>query len=109
MSKYVGALVALAFVVGLAATGAGGAAQGQSNDAFAASYASQHVTSVAATTQRTSCYRPEVFYDGRTEPSVSTPLLDWFGLPHGRPAPYVSVIITPTTCVPVVLASRFAR
>src|SRR5437868_14045127 len=37
MSKYVGALVALAVVVGLAATGAGGAAQGQSNDAFAAS------------------------------------------------------------------------
>src|SRR5947207_1929813 len=65
MSKYVGALVALAFVVGLAATGAGGAAQGQSNDAFAASYASQHVTSVAATTQRTSCYRPELSYDGR--------------------------------------------
>ena len=36
----------------------------------------------------------EVFYDGRTEPSVSTPLLDWFGLPHGRPAPYVSVMTT---------------
>ena len=65
MSKYVGALVALAVVVGLAATGAGGAAQGQSNDAFAASYANLHVRSVSATTLRTSCYRPEVYYDGR--------------------------------------------
>ncbi len=26
----------------------------------------------------------EVFYDGRAEPSVSVPALDFFGLPHGR-------------------------
>ncbi|MBI1210789.1 MAG: DUF2961 domain-containing protein, partial [Alphaproteobacteria bacterium] len=26
----------------------------------------------------------EVFYDGRSEPSISVPCLDFFGLPHGR-------------------------
>jgi hypothetical protein len=26
----------------------------------------------------------EMFYDGRTEPSISVPALDFFGLPHGR-------------------------
>jgi len=26
----------------------------------------------------------EVFYDGRAEPSISVPALDFFGLPHGR-------------------------
>ncbi len=30
----------------------------------------------------------EIFYEGRTEPSVSVPCLDFFGLPHGRPVPY---------------------
>jgi hypothetical protein len=32
----------------------------------------------------------EVFYDSATEPSVSVPVLDFFGLPHGRPAAYES-------------------
>jgi Protein of unknown function (DUF2961) len=36
----------------------------------------------------------EAFYDGRTEPSVSVPCLDFFGLPHGRPVPYVSALTT---------------
>ncbi len=27
----------------------------------------------------------EVFYDDATEPSISVPVLDFFGLPHGRP------------------------
>jgi hypothetical protein len=36
----------------------------------------------------------EVFYDGRAEPSISAPLLDFFGLPHGRPAPYASAVLT---------------
>ena len=27
----------------------------------------------------------EVFYDDATEPSISAPVLDFFGLPHGRP------------------------
>jgi len=34
----------------------------------------------------------EVFYNGSSEPSVSTPCLDFFGLPHGRPAPYSSML-----------------
>jgi hypothetical protein len=29
----------------------------------------------------------EVFYDGATEPSVSVPCVDFFGVPHGRPVP----------------------
>lgn len=32
----------------------------------------------------------EAFYDGAAEPSVSVPCLDFFGVPHGRPAPYAS-------------------
>jgi hypothetical protein len=36
----------------------------------------------------------EVFYDGADEPSVSVPCLDFFGLPHGRPAPYASLLTT---------------
>lgn len=34
----------------------------------------------------------EVFYDGASDPSVSVPCLDFFGLPHGRPAHYVSAL-----------------
>jgi Protein of unknown function (DUF2961) len=34
----------------------------------------------------------EVFYDGMTEPSVSVPFVDFFGLPHGRPVEYHSVL-----------------
>jgi hypothetical protein len=36
----------------------------------------------------------EVRYDGRAEPSVAAPVLDFFGLPHGRPMPYSSALIT---------------
>jgi Protein of unknown function (DUF2961) len=36
----------------------------------------------------------EVFYDDATEPSVSVPCLDFFGLPHGRPLPYASALTT---------------
>jgi hypothetical protein len=36
--------------------------------------------------------RFEVFYDGLSEPSVSVPLLDFFGLPHGRLAEYYSAM-----------------
>jgi hypothetical protein len=35
----------------------------------------------------------EVFYGGGAEPSVSVPCLDFFGLPHGRPAPYASSLL----------------
>jgi len=34
----------------------------------------------------------EVYYDGATEPSVSVPCLDFFGLPLGRPVAYHSVL-----------------
>jgi len=34
----------------------------------------------------------EVFYDGRTEPSICVPCLDFFGLPHGRTAAYFSAL-----------------
>jgi hypothetical protein len=34
----------------------------------------------------------EIFYDDATEPSVSVPCLDFFGLPHGRPVPYASAL-----------------
>jgi hypothetical protein len=34
----------------------------------------------------------EVFYDDSSEPSISVPCMDFFGLPHGRPAHYVSAL-----------------
>ncbi|MGO9559597.1 MAG: glycoside hydrolase family 172 protein [Acidimicrobiales bacterium] len=34
----------------------------------------------------------EVFYDGLSEPSISVPCLDFFGLPLGRPVPYHSAL-----------------
>lgn len=34
----------------------------------------------------------EVFYDGLDQPSISVPCLDFFGLPHGRPAAYFSAL-----------------
>lgn len=36
----------------------------------------------------------EVRYEGATEPSVAVPMLDFFGLPHGRSVPYVSALTT---------------
>ena len=36
--------------------------------------------------------RFEVFYDGLREPSISVPVLDFFGLPHGRCAEYYSAM-----------------
>ena len=48
--------------------------QGFQADAdFAASYAAHSVTGVAATTQRVSCYTPEVFYAGALSPSQGYP------------------------------------
>ncbi len=35
----------------------------------------------------------EVFYDGAEAPSISVPVLDFFGFPHGRPVPYVSALV----------------
>ncbi len=34
----------------------------------------------------------DVYYNGAREPSVSVPCLDFFGLPHGRPVPYASIL-----------------
>jgi len=34
----------------------------------------------------------EIFYDDATEPSVSAPCLDFFGMPHGRPVAYTSAL-----------------
>jgi hypothetical protein len=36
----------------------------------------------------------EVRYDGRDEPSIAAPLLDFFGLSHGRTAPFSSAVLT---------------
>jgi D-arabinan exo alpha-(1,3)/(1,5)-arabinofuranosidase (non-reducing end) len=36
----------------------------------------------------------EVFYDGASEPSVSVPCLDFFGVPHGRPVAFASALTT---------------
>jgi BNR repeat protein len=45
----------------------------QSDAAFAASYGTRKVSSVAATTQRVSCYTPEVLYGGSLGPSQGYP------------------------------------
>ena len=45
----------------------------QANATFAASYAQRGVTSVAATTQRVSCYTPEVYYMGSLAPLQGYP------------------------------------
>jgi hypothetical protein len=45
----------------------------QSNAAFAASYAGHGVSNVSATTQRRSCYRPEVAYFDGLDPSQGYP------------------------------------
>lgn len=45
----------------------------QSDAAFAASYAQRGVTGVPATTQRVSCYVPEVMYQGSLTPSQGYP------------------------------------
>ncbi len=34
----------------------------------------------------------EVFYDEAAEPSISVPLVDFFGVAHGRPVPYESAL-----------------
>ena len=67
--------VAAAVCVGVCAGGATAAPpQGFQSDAeFAASYASRSVTSVPATTQRVSCYTPQVLYQGSLSPSQGYP------------------------------------
>lgn len=55
---------------GVTATSSASAPQGTQSDAdYAASYAASHVTNVTATTQRTSCYTPEVAYFANDGPN----------------------------------------
>ncbi len=76
-----GAFLATAIFVAVAATGSGAVGgstptppQGyQDNATFAASYAAHAVTNVSATTQRRSCYRPEVAYFAALDPSQGYP------------------------------------
>jgi hypothetical protein len=42
----------------------------------------------------TRALRLEGFYDGMSEPSISVPVCDFFGLPHGRPTEFYSQLIT---------------
>jgi hypothetical protein len=58
----------------------------QSDAAFAASYAQRGVTAVPATTQRVSCYAPEVFYQGALTPSQ--------GYPDGGSTPCAGAVTT---------------
>lgn len=44
--------------------------------------------------ERMRAVRLEIFYDGLPEPSVSVPLVDFFGSPLGRPTPLVTALST---------------
>ena len=67
------ALVAACAVVGAPAAAAAPPQGFQSNASFSASYAQRGVTAVAATSQRVSCYAPEVFYLASLTPSQGYP------------------------------------
>ena len=67
------ALVAACAVVGAPAAAAAPPQGFQSNASFSASYAQRGVTAVAATSQRVSCYAPEVFYLASLSPSQGYP------------------------------------
>ncbi|HEX6349188.1 MAG TPA: hypothetical protein VF160_07340 [Candidatus Dormibacteraeota bacterium] len=60
--SYVFAPLVLIFAAAPAPAAAAGPPGTQSNDSYAASYAANGVTNTFATTQRTSCYTPEVAY-----------------------------------------------
>ena len=67
------AFIAACAVVGAPAAAAAPPQGFQSNASFAASYAQRGVTAVAATSQRVSCYAPEVFYQASLTPSQGYP------------------------------------
>ena len=75
MSLRAGLLVACAVAtVGSAGAAAPAPPQGfQTNADFAASYATAGVTNASATTQQTSCYKPEVAYFGQLPPEAGYP------------------------------------
>ena len=62
-----------AALLGLPSAMSAGAPTGQSDAAFAASYAAGGVTNVSATTQRVSCYAPELTYFDGLDPSQGYP------------------------------------
>jgi hypothetical protein len=64
--------VTLALLVAPSGMSAGGP-RGQSDATFAASYVVNSVTNVSATTQRVSCYAPELVYFDRLSPSQGYP------------------------------------
>ena len=51
------------------------------------------LTMLPAPPERLRALTLEVFYDGAPEPSISTPVVDFFGVPHGRPAPMQSSVM----------------
>jgi hypothetical protein len=69
----IAALVAACAAVCVPASAAAPPQGVQANATFAASYVQRGVTSVAATTQRVSCYAPQVLYTGRLEPAQGYP------------------------------------
>jgi len=75
--RFLRAFGALALVLVLGPSAASGAAappQGYQSDAsFAGSYAAKAVTNMSATTQRTSCYKPEVAYFGQLPETAGYP------------------------------------
>jgi hypothetical protein len=60
-------------ILGVPSGMAGRALLAQSDAAFASSYAANGVTNVSATTQRVSCYAPEVVYFDRLSPGQGYP------------------------------------
>jgi hypothetical protein len=52
------------------------------------------MTFPAGPPERVRSYLLEVRYDDHPEPSVSVPCADFFGLPHGRLAPFTSALVT---------------
>ena len=86
-----GLAVAAALALGVIGGGsAGGTVTGppqgtQSDASFAGSYAAAHVTNVSATTQRTSCYKPETFYAGALPASAGYPGGGSTNCPTGAP------------------------
>jgi len=87
MTRLVAAAAAIVVAAVGAAAGSGsiGRVTTQSDASFAASYAAAGVTNVSATTQRRSCYRPEVAYLAALLPEQGYP--GGGGSPCGAPLP----------------------
>lgn len=52
------------------------------------------LTMLPAPPERLRALMLEVFYDGADEPSISVPVVDFFGLPHGRQVPMHSAVMS---------------